>query len=90
NHRPPNNALPRPALHAILTERAEILGVGIALGTTIADLAEDDAGIDVTLSDGRRRRYDLIVGADGIRSPLRRRLFGDGHEPRFVGHSCWR
>ncbi|MBN9526129.1 MAG: FAD-dependent monooxygenase [Alphaproteobacteria bacterium] len=90
DHRPPNNALPRPALHAILTERAASLGVHIALGTTVAGLAEDDAGVDVALSDGRRQRYDLIVGADGIRSALRRRLFGDGHDPQFVGHSCWR
>lgn len=88
--RPSANALPRPALHQILTDRAGDLGVTIALGTTIADFAEDDAGIDVTLTDGRTGRYDLVVGADGIRSPLRRRLFGEGHEPQFVGHSCWR
>ncbi len=88
--RPPNNALPRPALHAILTDRAASLGVSIALGTTIAAMDEDAGGVDVTLTDGRRGRYDLVVGADGIRSPLRRRLFGAGHEPQFVGHSCWR
>lgn len=90
DHRPPNNALPRPALHTILTERAEALGVKIALGTTIAEMAEDEGGVDVTLTGGRRARYDLVVGADGIRSPLRRRLFGEGHEPQFVGHACWR
>jgi len=88
--RPPANALPRPALHAILTERAEGLGVSIALGTTIATMDDGADGVDVTLTDGRRGRYNLVVGADGIRSPLRRRLFGEGHEPQFVGHSCWR
>lgn len=90
DNRPSANALPRPALHQVLTGRAQGLGVAITLGTTIADLVEDEAGIDVALTDGRRGRYDLVVGADGIRSPLRRRLFGEGYEPQFVGHSCWR
>lgn len=88
--RPSANALPRPALHAILTDAAERLGVAIRLGTTMADWTEDAGGLAAAFSDGTTGRYDLVVGADGIRSPLRRRLFGPGHRPRFVGHGCWR
>ena len=37
-------------------------------------LTQDDAGVDVTFSDGSTGRYDLVVGADGIRSWTRRAL----------------
>ncbi|MFJ3495946.1 FAD-dependent monooxygenase [Streptomyces sp. NPDC086091] len=43
----------------------------------------------VTFTDGDRRRYDLVVGADGIDSTVRRSLFG-GPAPRFLGQLCWR
>ncbi|KAK7995062.1 hypothetical protein PG990_013835 [Apiospora arundinis] len=34
-------------------------------------------GVDVTLSDGRQRRFDLVVGADGQGSRTRRQVWGD-------------
>jgi 2-heptyl-3-hydroxy-4(1H)-quinolone synthase len=33
--------------------------------------------------------FDLVVGADGIRSTVRRLVCGDV-EPRFAGYTCWR
>jgi 2-polyprenyl-6-methoxyphenol hydroxylase-like FAD-dependent oxidoreductase len=44
----------------------------------------------VALSDGTCRRYDLVVGADGIGSPLRQKLFGAEADPEPVGYGCWR
>ena len=35
---------------------------------------QDDDGVDVTFSDGSTGRYDLVVGADGVRSWTRRAL----------------
>jgi 2-polyprenyl-6-methoxyphenol hydroxylase-like FAD-dependent oxidoreductase len=46
-------------------------------------------GVAVTLSGGGRREVDLLVGADGIRSGLRR-LLGDPGAPRPVGQLSWR
>ncbi|KAK8116842.1 FAD/NAD(P)-binding domain-containing protein [Apiospora kogelbergensis] len=34
-------------------------------------------GVDVTFSDGRQRRFDLVVGADGQGSRTRRQAWGD-------------
>lgn len=40
----------------------------------------------VRFSDGGEEIADLVVGADGIRSPLRKALFGEGEEwrPKYL------
>jgi len=53
-------------------------------GDSIASLEESDAGVDVTFLSDRRRRFDLVVGADGLHSKLRSVAFGD--EAKFVRH----
>jgi 2-polyprenyl-6-methoxyphenol hydroxylase-like FAD-dependent oxidoreductase len=88
-HLPPMNALPRPALHHILHEAAVAAGARVRMGTTWTSLEEGPEGVAVTLSDGTHRCYELVAAADGIRSPLRARLFGLT-EPRYSGYGCWR
>lgn len=51
---------------------------------SIASLAQDDGGVDVTFVHGAPERYDLVVGADGTHSIVRRLVFGE--EPRFLRH----
>ncbi|MFO0749679.1 MAG: FAD-dependent monooxygenase [Myxococcota bacterium] len=41
-----------------------------------AALAQDAGGVDVTFVSGRRARYDLVVGADGVHSATRALAFG--------------
>ncbi|NEW58897.1 FAD-dependent oxidoreductase [Nocardia cyriacigeorgica] len=49
---------------------------------SIAELTDDqERGVDVTFHSGRRRRFDLVVGADGIHS--RTRELGFGPERQF-------
>ncbi|GHF35159.1 FAD-dependent oxidoreductase [Amycolatopsis bartoniae] len=83
-------SMTRADLHDILTSRARELGARIELGLTWTAIDQHDDEVHVTLTDGTTRAYDLVVGADGIRSPLRRLLFGTGHEPRGTGYVCWR
>jgi 2-polyprenyl-6-methoxyphenol hydroxylase-like FAD-dependent oxidoreductase len=86
---PANSALSRRDLHSILIGAAERAGAAIRYGTTVADL-DGNGAAEVTLSDGREERYDLVVAFDGLHSELRRRLFGDEHEPVYTGFAVWR
>ncbi|NKY85091.1 FAD-dependent monooxygenase [Nocardia veterana] len=53
-------------------------------GDRIAELAQDADGVDVTFAAGDRRRFDLVIGADGLHSALRALVFGP-HE-QFIHH----
>ncbi|WAS91060.1 FAD-dependent monooxygenase [Nannocystis punicea] len=64
-------------------ELAEVLiGAGrgeveYVYGDSIASLRQDDAGVDVTFERGAPRRFDLVIGADGLHSNVRRLVFGE-------------
>jgi hypothetical protein len=84
------NMLPRPALHQILRSAAEQAGARIRLGVTVERIDQSDAGVHVVLSNDEAHCYDLVIGADGIRSKVRELVFGREFEPRFTGHGVWR
>jgi len=79
----------RPALARILTEAAAAAGAKLRYGTTVESLNPDADGVDVTFADGTRSRYDLVIGADGVRSQVRS-LLGIELETRPTGMGIWR
>ncbi|MCY1136660.1 FAD-dependent oxidoreductase [Actinoplanes sp. Pm04-4] len=81
--------MPRPALARILADRAAAVGVKLRLGTTHTALSQDPDGVGVTFADGSTGRYDLVVGADGVKSWTRRAL-GVELETKPVGMGIWR
>lgn len=51
-------------------------GVEYVFDDSIASLRQDDGGVDVTFERSGSRRFDLVVGADGLHSNVRRLAFG--------------
>ncbi|GLK79160.1 FAD-dependent oxidoreductase [Methylopila turkensis] len=59
---------------------------------TTSVAAIDDRGdrCRVRFDDGEIRDYDLLIGADGVGSSVRRLTFQDCRQPEYVGNICWR
>lgn len=53
-------------------------------GDSITSLTETPTGVDVTFERGGPQTFDLVVGADGLHSNVRRLAFGP--EDRYVRH----
>ena len=79
----------RPDLARILVDRAVEAGAKVRFNTTPTALVQDENGVDVTFADGSSGRYDLVVGADGVRSWTRDAL-GIQLETRSTGMGIWR
>ena len=81
----------RPTLHRILADEARGKGVSARPGMTVVSLEQHHDRVDVELSDGSTESYDLVLGADGMRSQIRTLVFGDqAPEPRPLGQAVWR
>jgi 2-polyprenyl-6-methoxyphenol hydroxylase-like FAD-dependent oxidoreductase len=66
-------ALKQEGIERILAAWVSELGVPIHRGVEVTEFAQDDAGVDVDLSDGRRLRAKYLVGCDGGRSVIRKK-----------------
>lgn len=80
----------RPVLADILARATRAAGVDVRLGCTYTALKQDERGVDVSFTDGSTRRYDLVVGADGVHSSLRALLFPEVKPPEYIGQGVWR
>jgi len=58
-------------------------------GVALSEFEQDDAGVTVNLSDDTSLRTELLVGADGVRSTVRRQLFPDVNLI-YAGYIGWR
>ena len=93
----PQFSIHRGALQmALLRAATQRIGAGkVHAGHALESFEQDEAGV---VARFRRRaddalveaRADVLVGADGIHSALRRLLHPVGDEPRFSGRMLWR
>jgi 2-polyprenyl-6-methoxyphenol hydroxylase-like FAD-dependent oxidoreductase len=86
---PATVGMPRPELARILLDRAAEAGAEVQLGTIVDRLDQDEDGVTATFGNGTTRRYDVVVGADGIRSWTRRQV-GIDLETKATGMGIWR
>jgi 2-polyprenyl-6-methoxyphenol hydroxylase-like FAD-dependent oxidoreductase len=65
-------ALRQNHIERILAGWVDELGVSIYRGREVTDIAQDDSGVEVELSDGRSLWAEYLVGCDGGRSLIRK------------------
>jgi len=80
-------AIHRARLHAVLTDAAGEFAP--TLGALVTDVESSASHASLRCDDGRTFEADLIVGADGLRSNVRRYVVSDG-EPVYSGYTSWR
>lgn len=78
---PGSTEIMRGDLVALLREKTD---VELILGDSVDRLEQDSTGVDVAFENAAPRRFDLVVGADGMHSRIRRLAFGP--ESEFIRH----
>lgn len=85
-----NVAMHRADLHDILVRAVRARKAdAIHVNSRLERFEEKDGGVTITLQDGRTYGGDILVGADGLHSKVRRQLFGES-KAHFTGCIAWR
>ncbi|MFH9134313.1 FAD-dependent oxidoreductase [Streptomyces sp. NPDC017524] len=80
----------RGELHRLLVDACRrSAAIELRTGSRATGYSQDGSGATVLLDGGGRVTADAVIGADGIRSAIRRQLVGDG-EPRVSGITVYR
>ncbi|GAA4908890.1 2-polyprenyl-6-methoxyphenol hydroxylase-like FAD-dependent oxidoreductase [Stackebrandtia albiflava] len=75
----------RPDLEAVLRE-AVTGSIDLRYGTSITEVSDEPDRVTVRFSDGGTAHADLLIGADGVHSRIRRLAFGPQEEYlRYLG-----
>ena len=77
----------RPKLLSAL--QPGVAGLRCRLATSVTSLKQDHRSVSVGFSDGSAGDYDLVVGADGIKSTVRALILGNA-APSDLGAMNWR
>lgn len=79
----------RADLIEILRRAAGFAGVQVRLNARVSAYVREDAGLRVGLDNGTIVLADLLVGADGSRSTVRKQMLGED-QARYTGAVAWR
>lgn len=73
--------------------RAEVLSrdeIALEEGVSVANIVEDSEEVTASGSDGRQFHSQAIIGADGYRSFVRRRISPERLDAVYAGYALWR
>lgn len=82
----PSFGVSRTLLQQLLLK--EIDDCPLTLGAAATGFEADGDGVRVRFEDGSEARGDVLIGADGFHSAVRRQLAGP-EQPRETGYVCW-
>jgi salicylate hydroxylase len=89
-HGAPYTQMHRADFHDLLAARAREFDPDIVRLNRMATGFEEDAdGVTLRFADGSSARGDFLIGADGLKSAVRRQLFGDP-VATYTGDAAWR
>src|SRR6478736_9699734 len=80
-------AIHRGRLQQVLLE--EINQKKVHLSKRLASLNQTNQKVTLSFEDGSAAEADLVIGADGIKSAVRKNIFGE-LPLRYSGQTCWR
>ncbi|MBK6794530.1 MAG: FAD-dependent monooxygenase [Anaerolineales bacterium] len=83
----PGIAIHRAALHKVLL--GALPEGAVRLGAPCISVDQDPDGVTARFEDGSEARADFLIGADGVRSVIRRQLFPQV-SLRYSGYTAWR
>ncbi|WP_344118431.1 FAD-dependent monooxygenase [Streptomyces blastmyceticus] len=85
----PSVLITRSDLQQALLAAAE--GIPIHLGATAREFETDEStgGVRVRFEDGSETEGDVLIGADGFNSVVRRQLVGPGESSKDSGYIVW-
>jgi 2-polyprenyl-6-methoxyphenol hydroxylase-like FAD-dependent oxidoreductase len=79
----------RGDFHRVLADAVLREGQDIRLGARCTGFDQSADGVVLHLADGSRIAADVLIGADGVHSALRQKMFGLSR-PAFSGIAAWR
>jgi len=89
-HGAPYRQLHRADLHEILAARARAADPGVVrLNHKAMGFTESADGVELHFADGTSARGDLLIGADGLKSVVRKQFLGDA-PATYTGDAAWR
>ena len=86
-HGMPMVAIHRQRLHQVLLDA--VGSENVRLGASVRAFAENGSSVTLEIDGGERERGAALVGADGLRSAVRRQLRGN-NDLRYSGYTTWR
>ncbi len=82
----PTVAIGRSELHGILRDA---FNGSIITGAEVTGYTEHPDGVTVHFADGTSESGDILIGADGVHSAVRKQLLGP-EPPDYTGYIAWR
>ena len=80
----------RADFHGELVRRIQDLDSDcVELNKALVDVVQSETNVELEFSDGKRTSAQVVIGADGIKSVVRDKVFRDCN-PEFTGLMAWR